>query len=76
MGNLTEVKEEISDFRNRLYIYLGLFGLGSILINAAIILFGLRPLDHNARTLADIREGAAIVLIQTCRLRSHLWRRE
>ncbi len=57
MGNLNEVKEEISDFRNRLYIYLGLFGLGSILINAAIILFGLRPLDHVRRTLADIREG-------------------
>ena len=57
MGNLSEVKEEVSDFRNRLYLYLGLFGLGSILINAAIILFGLRPLDHVRRTLADIREG-------------------
>ncbi|WOC15208.1 Adaptive-response sensory-kinase SasA [Pseudochrobactrum sp. MP213Fo] len=57
MGNLNEVKEEIGDFRNRLYAYLGVFGLGSILINAAIILFGLRPLDHVRRTLADIREG-------------------
>ena len=57
MGNLNEVNEEISEFRNTLYIYLGLFGLGSILINAAIILFGLRPLDHVRRTLADIREG-------------------
>lgn len=57
MGNLNEVKAEVSDFRNTLYVYLGLFGLGSILINAAIILFGLRPLDHVRRTLADIREG-------------------
>lgn len=57
MGNLNEVKQEIGDFRNRLYAYLGVFGLGSILINAAIILFGLRPLDHVRRTLADIREG-------------------
>lgn len=57
MGNLNEVQEEIGDFRNRLYAYLGIFGLGSILINAAIILFGLRPLDHVRRTLADIREG-------------------
>lgn len=57
MGNLNEVKDEISDFRNQLYIYLGIFGLGSILINAAIILFGLRPLDHVRKTLADIREG-------------------
>ncbi len=57
MGNLNEVKQEVADFRNRLYAYLGIFGLGSILINAAIILFGLRPLDHVRHTLADIREG-------------------
>lgn len=57
MGNLNEVQAEVNDFRNRLYLYLGFFGLGSILINAAIILFGLRPLDHVRRTLADIREG-------------------
>ncbi|WP_439273801.1 ATP-binding protein [Pseudochrobactrum sp. HB0163] len=57
IGNLDEVREEVGDFRNRLYAYLGIFGLGSILINAAIILFGLRPLDHVRHTLADIREG-------------------
>lgn len=57
MGNLSEVKNEIRDFRNTLYTYLGIFGLGSILINAAIILFGLRPLDKVRASLADIREG-------------------
>ncbi|PRD45996.1 histidine kinase [Phyllobacterium phragmitis] len=57
MGNLSEVKKEIRDFRNTLYTYLGIFGLGSILINAAIILFGLRPLDKVRGSLADIREG-------------------
>ncbi|MBB2970154.1 signal transduction histidine kinase [Mesorhizobium sp. RMAD-H1] len=57
MGNLSEVKKEIRDFRNTLYTYLGIFGLGSILINAAIILFGLRPLDRVRASLANIREG-------------------
>lgn len=57
MGNLSEVQAEISDFRTRLATYLAIFGLGSILINAAIILFGLRPLDKVRQALADIREG-------------------
>ncbi|MFK4824080.1 sensor histidine kinase [Paenochrobactrum sp. BZR 588] len=59
MGNLSEVKEEYRDFNARLYGYLGIFGIGSILINAAVILFGLRPLDRVRRSLADIREGRA-----------------
>jgi signal transduction histidine kinase len=59
MGNMSEVKNEYRDFNARLYSYLGVFGIGSILINAAVILFGLRPLDRVRRTLADIREGKA-----------------
>ncbi len=59
MGNLSEVKQENRDFNARLYSYLGVFGIGSILINAAVILFGLRPLDRVRRSLADIREGRA-----------------
>lgn len=59
MGNLSEVKQENRDFNARLYSYLGIFGIGSILINAAVILFGLRPLDRVRRSLADIREGRA-----------------
>ncbi|MFC4626109.1 ATP-binding protein [Daeguia caeni] len=57
MGNLSEVQDEINDFRAQLATYLGIFGIGSILINAAVILFGLRPLDKVRRSLADIREG-------------------
>ncbi len=57
MGNLSEVEGEIAHFRNTLYFYLGIFGLGGTLINAAVILFGLRPLDRVRRSLADIREG-------------------
>ena len=57
MGNLSEVEGEIADFRHTLYFYLAIFGLGGTLINAAVILVGLRPLDRVRRTLADIREG-------------------
>lgn len=59
MGNLSEVKQEYRDFTTRLYSYLSVFGIGSIFINAAVILFGLRPLDRVRRSLADIREGRA-----------------
>lgn len=62
MGNLTEVLQEVSQFRTRLILYLFAFGLGSILINAAIILFGLRPLDKVRKALGDIREGRAAKL--------------
>lgn len=57
MGNLSEVNAEVSAFVTRLSLYLAVFGLGSILINAAVILFGLRPLDKVRRALGDIREG-------------------
>ncbi len=65
MGNLSEVLSEISNFRTRLLAYLGIFGLGSILINAAVILFGLRPLDKVRQALADIREGRSSKLDAT-----------
>ena len=57
IGNWSEVTNEIAGFRTRLLTYLGIFGIGSILINAAVILFGLRPLDKVRQALADIREG-------------------
>jgi signal transduction histidine kinase len=59
MGNLDEFDGEVRAFRDRLYAYLGLFALGSIAINAAAIIFGLRPLARARRALADIREGRA-----------------
>jgi len=62
MGNLSEVLSEISDFRSKLAFYLTIFGLGSVFINAGIILFGLRPLDKVRRALADIREGRSAKL--------------
>lgn len=59
MGNLTELEEEIWQFRRQLYVYLALFGFGMIAINALAILFGLRPLDRVRHALSRIREGRA-----------------
>lgn len=62
MGNLSEVKAEISEFNSSLYSYLGLFGIGSVFINAAVILLGLRPLDRVRQSLSSIREGRSAKL--------------
>lgn len=59
MGNLTRLGEETAQFRNLLYTYLALFGVGMIVINAGAILFGLMPLRRIRSALADIREGRA-----------------
>lgn len=59
MGNLSELEEEIWSFRRQIYLYLALFGLGMIAINALAILFGLRPLDRVRQALTRIREGEA-----------------
>lgn len=59
MGNRTELEADISDFERRLYLYLFIFGVGMIAINALAILVGLDPLRRVSRALAEIRAGAA-----------------
>lgn len=59
MGNHSELEAEIDEFRNQLFLYLGLFGLLTILINAAAILFGMRPLGAVREALENIRTGKA-----------------
>ncbi|MGB8818193.1 MAG: ATP-binding protein [Rhizobiaceae bacterium] len=59
MGNRNEFEAELADFSQTLYLYLTLFGLGSIIVNALAILAGLRPLKRAAEALADVREGKA-----------------
>lgn len=59
MGSRSELEEEISAFNRQLYLYLGLFGLGMIAINAAAIWIGLMPLGRVRRALAEIRAGNA-----------------
>lgn len=59
MGNASLVETDVSAFNGRLALYLALFGLGSILINALAILYGLRPLSRVRSALSDVRAGRA-----------------
>jgi signal transduction histidine kinase len=59
MGNRTELEEEVAAFERRLALYLLIFGVGMIAINAAAILLGLQPLGRVQRALALVREGTA-----------------
>lgn len=59
MGNRSELEQDIAAFDQQLYIYLALFGLGMVAINAVAILLGLEPLGRVRRALADIRAGTA-----------------
>lgn len=59
MGNRTELEDDIAAFDHTLYLYLSLFGIGMIAINALAILIGLRPLGRVRQSLAEIRAGAA-----------------
>ncbi|CAD7027161.1 sensor histidine kinase [Pseudorhizobium endolithicum] len=58
-GNLDAMEEDIRVFDRSLYIALAVFGLGSLVVNGAAILFGLRPLDRARRALGKIRRGEA-----------------
>jgi signal transduction histidine kinase len=58
-GNRNELRAEIDSFQHRVYLYLSLFGIGMILINAVAILLGLRPLDRVRQSLQRVREGSA-----------------
>ncbi len=58
-GNRDVVERDISGFNKRLFLALGLFGVGSLIINALAILAGLKPLDQARRALERIRAGEA-----------------
>ncbi len=57
MGNASTLDADIAAFNRQLTLYLGLFGLGSTVINALAILYGLRPLSVVQRSLAAVRTG-------------------
>ncbi|MDP3897253.1 MAG: ATP-binding protein [Mesorhizobium sp.] len=59
MGNLDDLDAEIWAFNRQLYLYLLLFGLGMIAINAVAILLGLRPLGRVREALSKVRQGTA-----------------
>ena len=56
-GNQADVDSDVSAFSRQLFLFLAVFGIGSILVNAIAILFGLRPLDRIRRSLEEIRAG-------------------
>ena len=58
-GSRDELQAEIDRFQHRVFLYLSLFGIGMILINAVAILLGLRPLDRVRQSLQRVREGKA-----------------
>ncbi|MCT7376054.1 sensor histidine kinase [Chelativorans salis] len=59
MGNRSELEREIADFAQQLFVYLAIFGLGMVAINAFAILIALRPLQGIRQALASIRAGTA-----------------
>jgi len=58
-GNRDVLEAEIADFSANLYLVLAMFGIGSLIVNAIAILYGLRPLDHARQALGRIRAGEA-----------------
>lgn len=58
-GNRDVLEAEIAAFSTNLYLVLALFGIGSLVVNAIAILYGLRPLDHAKQALGRIRAGEA-----------------
>jgi signal transduction histidine kinase len=59
IGNHRVVEEDVAAFNRNLYLALGLFGAGSLGLNALVILIGLKPLDRVRHSLARIRNGEA-----------------
>ncbi|MEP3437293.1 MAG: HAMP domain-containing sensor histidine kinase [Hoeflea sp.] len=58
-GNRAVLEADIAAFSGNLYLVLALFGIGSLLVNAVAILYGLRPLDQARQALGRIRAGEA-----------------
>ncbi|ENN94874.1 ATP-binding protein [Bartonella vinsonii] len=57
IGNIDEAHAQVRGFKRTLQIFLWSFGIGSVLINIAIVLFSFQPLKFIQRALNDIREG-------------------
>ncbi|OCW55778.1 sensor histidine kinase [Hoeflea olei] len=58
-GNRAVLEDDIAAFSHNLYLALALFGIGSLLVNAVAILYGLKPLDQARQALGRIRAGEA-----------------
>ncbi|WP_455477332.1 ATP-binding protein [Bartonella sp. B41] len=57
IGNIDEAHAQVQEFKKTLQIFLWSFGIGSVLINIAIIFFSFQPLRMIRQALNDIREN-------------------
>ncbi|WP_439871571.1 ATP-binding protein [Rhizobium leguminosarum] len=56
-GNVDVVEDDVRTFSHSLYLALAGFGVGSLIVNALAILYGLKPLDKARAALERIRAG-------------------
>ncbi|ACM25916.1 HAMP domain-containing histidine kinase [Rhizobium rhizogenes] len=56
-GNVAVVEDDVRNFSQSLYFALVGFGVGSLIVNALAILYGLMPLDKARAALERIRAG-------------------
>ncbi len=56
-GNVGVIEDDVDTFSHSLYLALFGFGIGSLIVNALAILYGLRPLDQARGALERIRAG-------------------
>src|SRR5690606_32648527 len=59
IGNHQVVEDDVALFNRSLYFALALFGAGSLVLNALVVLVGLRPLERVRASLTRIRNGQA-----------------
>jgi signal transduction histidine kinase len=59
IGNHKVVEDDVALFNRSLYFALALFGAGSLVLNALVVLVGLKPLDRVREALTRIRDGHA-----------------
>lgn len=57
MGNIRKVIKEIENLRERMIVYIGVLGIGRIIINEDVIILGMRKMDKVSKEIEDIREG-------------------
>ncbi len=71
-GNVAVVEDDVRNFSHSLYFALVGFGVGSLVVNALAILYGLKPLDKARAALERIRAGESerlqgISRVKSCR---------
>ena len=59
IGNHQVVEDDVAIFNRSLYFALALFGAGSLVLNALVVLVGLKPLERVRASLTRIRNGQA-----------------